>query len=207
MSRSIMQDTKECFLCRMRAEGQGYFGPLTSYGLEKHHVMHGVANRKIAEKYGLTVYLCEKDHRTGAEAVHKSRETDLKLIRAGQRRFEQVYSRREWMEAFGKNYLYEDSADNNALEQVLQQLFKDNKHLRDKIYTSSLETAEIMGILCADDEAVYQICVHNRIYTMDINRELGRVTITAPPDEKTEWNREDVVAAVIDIYSKTEEDI
>ena len=33
------------------------------------------------------------------------------------------------------------------------------------------------------------------------------VTITAPPDEKTEWNREDVVAAVIDIYSKTEEDI
>lgn len=136
-----------------------------------------------------------------------SRETDLKLIRAGQRRFEQVYSRREWMEAFGKNYLYEDSADNNALEQVLQQLFKDNKHLRDKIYTSSLETAEIMGILCADDEAVYQICVHNRIYTMDINRELGRVTITAPPDEKTEWNREDVVAAVIDIFSKTEEDI
>lgn len=64
-----------------------------------------------------------------------------------------------------------------------------------------------MGILCADDEAVYQICVHNRIYTMDINRELDRVTITAPPDEKTEWNREDVVAAVIDIYSKTEEDI
>lgn len=60
MSRSIMQNTKECFLCRMRAEKQGYFGPLTSYGLEKHHVMHGVANRKIAEKYGLTVYLCEK---------------------------------------------------------------------------------------------------------------------------------------------------
>lgn len=50
MSRSIMQNTKECFLCRMRAEKQGYFGPLTSYGLEKHHVMHGVANRKIAEK-------------------------------------------------------------------------------------------------------------------------------------------------------------
>lgn len=92
MSRSIMQDTKECFLCRMRAEEQGYFGPLTSYGLEKHHVMHGVANRRIAEKYGLTVYLCEKDHRTGAEAVHNSRETDLKLIRAGQRRFEQIKS-------------------------------------------------------------------------------------------------------------------
>lgn len=99
-----------------------------------------------------------------------SRETDLKLIRAGQRRFEQVYSRREWMEAFGKNYLYEDSMDNNVLEQALQQLFKDNKHLRDKIFTSSLETEEIMEILCAD-EAAYQICVHNRIYTMDINRE------------------------------------
>lgn len=69
------------------------------------------------------------------------------------------------------------------LEQVLQQLFKDNKHLRDKIYTSGLETAEIMEILYAD-EAAYQICVHNRIYTMDINQELGRVTITAPPDEK-----------------------
>lgn len=201
MSRSIMQNTKECFLCRMRAEEQGYFGPLISYSLEKHHVMHGVANRKIAEKYGLTVYLCKEDHRTGAEAVHKSRETDLKLIRAGQKRFEQVYSHREWMKAFGKNYLYEDSTDNNMLEQVLQQLFKDNKHLRDKIYTSNLETEEIMEILCAD-EAVYQICVHNRIYTMDINRELGRVTITAPPDEKTEWNREDVVAAVINISER-----
>lgn len=47
MSASILQNTKECFLCRLEAEENGIYIQLPSGGLEKHHVMHGTANRKI----------------------------------------------------------------------------------------------------------------------------------------------------------------
>lgn len=41
MSKSILQTTKECYLCRMEAEAAGYFGGLPSTGLHKHHVIFG----------------------------------------------------------------------------------------------------------------------------------------------------------------------
>jgi hypothetical protein len=105
MSASILQNTKECFLCRVEAEENGIYIQLPSGGLEKHHVMHGTANRKMSEKYGLTVYLCPKDHRTGKKAVHNCRETDLKLICIAQKKFEDIHGHDEWMRAFGKNYI------------------------------------------------------------------------------------------------------
>lgn len=105
MMESIMQDIKECFLCREEMTKNNNFKRLPSGGLECHHIMHGTANRKISEHYGLKVWLCPKHHRTGKEAVHKCRETDLKLIRAGQKRFEQLFSHEEWMNLFMKNYL------------------------------------------------------------------------------------------------------
>ena len=94
MMESIMQDIKECFLCREAMIKNNNFKRLPSNDLECHHIMHGMANRKISEH-----------HRTGKEAVHKCRETDLKLIRAGQKRFEQLFSHEEWMNLFMKNYL------------------------------------------------------------------------------------------------------
>ena len=102
---SIMQDIKECYICRQIMTQNNIFRPLPSGGLECHHIMHGTANRKISEHYGLKVWLCPEHHRTGKEAVHKCRETDLKLITAGQTRFEQVFSHSEWMQLFMKNYL------------------------------------------------------------------------------------------------------
>lgn len=50
-NKSILQDTKECYLCRMEAEKMGYFGRLPDTGLDKHHFIHGNANRQLAEKY------------------------------------------------------------------------------------------------------------------------------------------------------------
>ena len=105
MSKSIMQGTKECYICRQLLNEQGIFKQLTPYNLEEHHIMHGTANRKVSERYGLKVYLCIPHHRTGDNAVHRCRDMDLYLIRKGQARFEQLYSPEEWMSAFGKNYI------------------------------------------------------------------------------------------------------
>lgn len=105
MSKSIMQGAKECYLCRKRLNEAGRYDRLTSSNLEEHHIMHGTANRRISERYGLKVWLCWNHHRTSKEAVHMNREVDLEVIRDGQKRFEQLYSHEEWMNAFMKNYL------------------------------------------------------------------------------------------------------
>lgn len=106
MTKSILQDKKECALCRR--EATLFYAPwaqLPSDGLERHHVMHGTANRAKAEKWGLWVWLCHAHHTGGKESVHRNREMDLELIKMSQRVFERKYSHEKWMEEFGKNYL------------------------------------------------------------------------------------------------------
>ncbi len=102
MSKSILQDKcgGECYLCNMLL---GIDSPAASR--EEHHVMHGTANRRLAEHYGLKVYLCPYHHRSGPQAAHRCSQTDILLKRAAQRAFERKYSRKKWMEVFGKNYL------------------------------------------------------------------------------------------------------
>lgn len=102
MSKSILQDKcgGECYLCNMLL---GIDSPAASR--EEHHVMHGTANRRLAEHYGLKVYLCPWHHRNGPQAVHRCRRTDILLKQAAQRAFERKYSRKKWMEVFGKNYM------------------------------------------------------------------------------------------------------
>ena len=106
MAKSIIQKytdklNRECFLCRMVDP----FVELPHKGLEKHHFMHGTANRKLAERYGLWAYLCPYHHQDGPESVHKCSDTDLMLMRIAQERFENAYGHDKWMEVFGKNYL------------------------------------------------------------------------------------------------------
>ena len=43
-----MGELRECFLCGRNGRGDR---------LERHHIF-GAANRKLSEKYGLTVWLC-----------------------------------------------------------------------------------------------------------------------------------------------------
>ena len=102
MSKSIMQDKSggECYLCKRLL---GIDAPVACR--EEHHVMHGTANRKLAEHYGLKVYLCSYHHRTGPAAVHRSSQTDLLLKQDAQKIFEHKYGHAKWMEIFGKNYL------------------------------------------------------------------------------------------------------
>lgn len=102
MSKSILQNKSggECYLCSLLLDIDS-----PAACREEHHVMHGTANRRLSEHYGLKVYLCPYHHRTGPEAVHIAPQTDLLLKQAAQRTFEKKYSHGKWMEIFGKNYL------------------------------------------------------------------------------------------------------
>ena len=107
MAKSIIQAktdklNRECFMCRLDAAEFGYYGELEHKGLHKHHFMHGTANRKLAEDWGLWAYLCPNHHRK----VHDTGSgEDAFLIMVGQKRFEQLHGHDKWMEIFGKNYL------------------------------------------------------------------------------------------------------
>ena len=92
MSKSIMQKEKVCYLC-----------PRT-YGLEEHHVLAGIANRRLSEKYGLKVWLCH-EHHTGRNGAQYDADLNLLLKQQAQRSFEAIHGRRLWMVVFGRNYL------------------------------------------------------------------------------------------------------
>ncbi|MCD7818872.1 MAG: hypothetical protein LUH07_07450 [Lachnospiraceae bacterium] len=112
MAKSIMQkytDTwnRECFLCREKAEREGYYGELQHENLDRHHIMYGTANRQLSEHYGLWVYLCKDHHQWGPDAVHFNQETDQHLRKKAQAAFEQKYDHEKWMQVFGMSYLEE----------------------------------------------------------------------------------------------------
>lgn len=98
---SIIQTTKECFLCGCQTPS-GFWN-----GLEDHHVFFGTGNRALSEKRGLKVWLCgETCHRNGKNAVHKNRETDLYIKRHAQEVYESVYGdRSDFIREFGRSYL------------------------------------------------------------------------------------------------------
>lgn len=67
-----------------------------------HHMMHGNANRRIADREDLTVHLCRYCH----DMVHNGPlDYDTPLKQEAQRTYEKYHSRGEWMRIFGKNYL------------------------------------------------------------------------------------------------------
>lgn len=101
--KSIIHDNpnRECFLCVLMRDDHRPKRPL-----HKHHVFGG-PNRRHSEEYGLTVDLCLDDHETGKFAVHRCQETQDLLHKIGQREFEERYSRQQFVDIFGKNYLEE----------------------------------------------------------------------------------------------------
>ena len=92
--KSIVQDLDEprCYVC----------GCVRN--LELHHCMHGNANRSLADKYQLVVWLC-RDHHTGRIGVHSDIILDERIKKAAQRAFEAKYGHGLWMKTFRKNYL------------------------------------------------------------------------------------------------------
>lgn len=117
MARSIMQKTKECYLCRKAAAECGYFGELSSKGLHRHHVIFGRGYRSLSEKYGLWVYLCPMHHNEGWESVHKNKRINVDLRREAEKLFLQDHTITEWMEIFTKNYLEQNEINRIMTEQ------------------------------------------------------------------------------------------
>ena len=103
-SESILQKSKRCWVCH------------SVYALERHHVMHGTALRKMSEKYGLTVWLCAEHHRGNAGVHGRNHALDIALRKYAQRKFEERYSHHEWMRIFGRNYLDEKDAGRGSEE-------------------------------------------------------------------------------------------
>lgn len=102
--KSIMHNKDEgtCYLCAMLNDDYA-----RRTGLHKHHVVFGTANRKLSEKYGLTVYLCYEHHEdpSSGEAVHHNAEINNMLREQAQRAFERRFPDKSFREIFGKNYI------------------------------------------------------------------------------------------------------
>ena len=70
---------------------------------QTHEVFEGNGRRQISIKYGMQVklcYLCHRDIQT-----HPLQGRDLALKKEFQAKFEETYSREEFIKNFGRNYL------------------------------------------------------------------------------------------------------
>lgn len=94
---SIIQNERICFITG------------STNGLQEHHIFFGAGDRTLSEEYGLKVWLrwdyhiADSPHRT----PHNDREVDLWLKRIAQKKFEETYSRLEFIRLFKRNYLEE----------------------------------------------------------------------------------------------------
>lgn len=91
MSKSIMQNEKECWVCK------------TTQNLHRHHV-YGGGCRLVSEHQGFWIWLCAKHHNMSDEGVHFNRELDIKIKQECQREYEKTHSRAEFMALIGRNY-------------------------------------------------------------------------------------------------------
>ena len=94
MDKSIIQTEKECYFCG------------TTLNLDKHHCIHGWANRKLADKDGLWVYLCKDHHTMSSQSVHQDENMNLVLKKIAQKEWEKKFgTREEFIKRYGKSYL------------------------------------------------------------------------------------------------------
>lgn len=94
MSKSILQDKKECYICGLY------------YPVEEHHIYFG-PNRNISEKQGFKVWLCSEHHR-GTVGVHGKygHALDIRLKQECERKYINLgHTKEEFIKLIGKNYL------------------------------------------------------------------------------------------------------
>ena len=95
MAKSIIQDTKECYLTG------------ATYNLHEHHIFYGTGLRKLSEKYGLKIYLRADKHNMSNEGVHFNPELDLQIKQMAQKKAMEHYgwTVADFIRIFGRNYL------------------------------------------------------------------------------------------------------
>ena len=87
----LVEDQEHCIICGRDV-------------INRHHVFHGTANRKLADEDGYWVPLCQPHH-TGRNGVHFNHDLDLRLKREAQEHFEQTHTREAFIRRYGKSYL------------------------------------------------------------------------------------------------------
>ena len=115
MAKSILHNKKDrtCFLCMLLHNDDS-----PKENLHGHHVIHGWANRRLSEKYGLKVYLCLHHHEIGPEAVHQNADINKMLKAYAQRAFEEKYPEKDFYSIFRKNYILEENIETENKENV-----------------------------------------------------------------------------------------
>lgn len=93
MSKSILQDKKECYITG------------STSNLHKHHIFGGRHNRKMSEKYGCWIWLRADWHNMSNYGIHFNKDLDKLMKVEAQTRFENIYGHDKFMEVFRKNYL------------------------------------------------------------------------------------------------------
>ena len=93
MKPSILNtESGVCFICERQTE------------TALHHIF-GAANRTMSDENGFTVFLCPDCHQYAPHAVHRSRETALRLKAVCQKAYEEKHSRNDFIALVGRNYL------------------------------------------------------------------------------------------------------
>lgn len=88
----VVKDMEHCYVC-----GSPY--------IHIHHIFFGTANRKISDKYGYVVPLCQ-EHHTGSAGVHFNKSLDLHLKKLSQEHFEaHIGQREDFRRVFGKSFI------------------------------------------------------------------------------------------------------
>jgi ribosomal protein L37AE/L43A len=83
---------KQCFICE------------STNSLEEHHIFGG-CRRKLSERYGLKVWLCQYCHCDNKNGVHGNKDMAERLHKTGQKEFIKHFSNLNFLKIFGKNYL------------------------------------------------------------------------------------------------------
>lgn len=93
---SIIKSAKTCFFCG------------SERNLERHHAMHGTANRRLAEQDGLWIWCCPECHR-GDWGVHgkNGHGKDMTLKMTAEYAWMKHYGKTEedFIRRYGKSYL------------------------------------------------------------------------------------------------------
>lgn len=100
MARSILQISRECYVCRR------WYNVRTVNGLEEHHILTGPL-RRFAEREGLKVWLCHRHHNEPGFSAHFDPELAADLKRTAQTHYEDthgIHAHEQWMVAVGKDY-------------------------------------------------------------------------------------------------------
>lgn len=92
--KSIIQDTKECYITG------------STFNLNSHHVFGG-SNRKLSEKFGLKVWLRADWHNMSDYGVHFDKPFDDDLKKEVQKKAMKYYNwtTEDFIGIFGRNYL------------------------------------------------------------------------------------------------------